>query len=157
MLIKNVKLSDGMEYLNYSIRVEQLKSSYKILFSIYDKTAFFINDLWKLGFKEKMASADRVFKSKNYPRDNVSLTAMKWVYMEFCEKFGNAEAAYEKELKDLRNALEHKYVKVHEYKWKKEINVSLTAMKWVYMEFCEKFGNAEAAYEKELKDLRNAL
>ena len=56
-----------MEYLNYSIRVEQLKSSYKILFSIYDKTAFFINDLWKLGFKEKMASADRVFKSKNYP------------------------------------------------------------------------------------------
>lgn len=120
---KNVKLSDGMEYLNYSIRVEQLKSSYKILFSIYDKTAFFINDLWKLGFKEKMASADRVFKSKNYPRDNVSLTAMKWVYMEFCEKFGNAEAAYEKELKDLRNALEHKYVKVHEYKWKKELKI----------------------------------
>lgn len=120
---KGVKLSNGADYTNYSIRLEQLKSSFRILFSLFDKMAFFVNDFWNLGYSERQASADKVFRDDNYPKGNCALTAMWWVYVEFYEKFGNADKASEKELKDLRNALEHKFVKIHEYEWNKDFQM----------------------------------
>jgi hypothetical protein len=40
---KEVKLSlSDYDYVNYSIRLEQLKSAFRLLFSIFDKVAFFV-------------------------------------------------------------------------------------------------------------------
>jgi len=113
---KEVKLSlASYDYVNYSIRLEELKSAFKNLFSIFDQIAFFINEFWKLNFKEHDADAEHVFKCECYPKDNVALLALYWSYCEFWERFGDAKSASERKLKNLRNALEHKYVKVHEY------------------------------------------
>lgn len=113
---KNVKLSlSSYDYVNYSIRLEQIKSAFKNLFSIFDQIGFVINEFWGLGFSEREADAAHIFKCKKYPKDNIALTALYWSYCEFCEKFGNANSASERVLKTLRNALEHKFVKVHEY------------------------------------------
>lgn len=113
---KDVLLSNAdYNMVNYSIRMEQLKSSFKTLFSIFDQIGFFINEFWGLGFSEKEASAARVFECSHYPTDNIALTALYWSHCEFTEKFGNADKASERDLKVLRNALEHKFVKVHEY------------------------------------------
>ena len=113
---KNVRLSlSSYDYVNYSIRLEQLKSAFKNLFSILDQVGFIVNDFWSLGFKEREADAAHVFKCNHYPTDNVALTALYWSYCEFNEKFGNADSASERDLYILRNALEHKFVKVHEY------------------------------------------
>lgn len=67
------------------------------------------------GLPERHADAHNVFNYKKYPKHNIALTAIYWSYHEFIEKFGNADSASEEDLKTLRNALEHKFVKVHEY------------------------------------------
>lgn len=121
---KEVKLSlASYDYANYSIRIEELKSAYKTLFSIFDQIGFFINEFWELGFQERTADAYHVFKCTKYPKDNVALTALYWSYCEFVERFGNAESASEEGLKTLRNALEHKFVKVHEYDYKGQLQI----------------------------------
>lgn len=119
---KEVKLSLGsFDYSNYSIRIEQLKSAFKNLYSMLDQICFFINDFWQLGLKERKADAYNVCKSKKYPKDNVALTSLYWVLCEFYEKYGGAENASEKELTVLRNAIEHKFIKVHEYDWNRKL------------------------------------
>ena len=122
---KGVKLTlSSYDYVNYSIRLEQLKGAYKGIFSIFDQVAFVINEFWQLGFSEREADAHHVFeKSNKYPDDNVALTALRWSYMEFWEKFGIAENATEKDLKILRNALEHKFVKIHLFPYHYEMKI----------------------------------
>lgn len=70
-----------------------------------------------MGFPERKADAAHIFKSSDYPSNNVALTALRWSYFEFEEKYGNADRASERELKILRNALEHKFIKIHEYSY----------------------------------------
>lgn len=118
---KGVKLSNGLDYSNYSIRLEQMKSAYKILYGMFDQIAYFINDFWKIGFSERNADANKVFKAKNYPMDNFALVSLYWTYREFWDIYGDADTAYEKDLVYLRNALEHKFVKIHEYPWDKKL------------------------------------
>lgn len=121
---KNVKLSlSSYDYVNYSIRLEQIKSAFKNLFSLFDQISFVINEFWGLGFSEREADAAHVFKCNKYPKDNIALIAIYWSYCEFSEKFGNADNAYERDLKLLRNALEHKFVKVHEYRSPEKLQI----------------------------------
>ena len=113
---KEVKLSlSDYDYVNYSIRLEQLKSAFRLLFSIFDKVAFFVNDFWDMGYHERKADAYRVFLSDNFPKNNVALNALYWSYSEFIKNFWPNEEASERDLYTLRNALEHKFVKIHEY------------------------------------------
>lgn len=121
---KDVKLSlASYDYSNYSIRIEQLKSSFRILYSMLDQICFFVNDFWKLGLEERKADAFHICKASNYPKDNIVLMSLYWVLCEFFEKYGDAETASEKDLATLRNAFEHKFVKVHEYEWKKKLQL----------------------------------
>lgn len=113
---KNVRITlSSYDYVKYSIRIEQIKSAFKILFSIIDQVAFAINSYWNLSIKERNASAENVFKNKSYPKDNVALLALYWSYNEFSDNFYESESGSERDLKTLRNALEHKFVKIHEY------------------------------------------
>ena len=41
---ENVYLIDCLDYVQYSIRVEGLKASFKTLYSLLDKVAMFINE-----------------------------------------------------------------------------------------------------------------
>ena len=61
--------------------------------------------------------AKHIYKAANYPKDNIALMSLYWVLCEFFEKYGEAEDPSERDLAVLRNALEHKFVKVHEYSW----------------------------------------
>lgn len=113
---KEVTLALGdFNYINYSIRLEFLKSSFKNLFSIFDQVAFFINEFWNIGIGERQADVEHVFKSNKFPHDNIVLEALYWSNCELIEKYGDSDTAFEGNLKRLRNAMEHKFVKVHEY------------------------------------------
>ena len=57
---KNVKLAD-YDGIGYSVRLEQMKSSFRILYSIFDQVAFAINAFWGLNFTERCADARHVF------------------------------------------------------------------------------------------------
>ena len=53
---KDTYLVDFANFPQYSIRIENLKSAFKILFSLLDKIAFFINTYFNLGIKERDVS-----------------------------------------------------------------------------------------------------
>ena len=108
---------------NNAIRLEQLKSAFRISYSLFDQIAFMINEFWKLGFKERQADAYHVFGYKGFLTDNVALTALYWAFIEFKEKYIEGVGASEKKLKTLRHALEHKFVQVHEYSHPNELQM----------------------------------
>lgn len=111
------------DYVNYSIRLEQLKSAFRISYSLFDQIAFMINEFWRLGLVERQADAYHVFDCKHYPTDNIALTALFWAFNEFKEEYIEGAGASEKELKTLRHALEHKFVQVHEYPQPNELHI----------------------------------
>ena len=88
-----------------------------------DQICFFVNDFWNLGLDEKKADAYHICKAANFPKDNIVLMSLYWVLCEFFEKYGDADTASEKDLAILRNALEHKFVKVHEYRWDRKLQM----------------------------------
>lgn len=122
---RNVLLSlANYDYINYSIRLEQLKSAFRISYSLFDQIAFMINEFWSLGLVERQADAYHVFDCKRYPTDNIALTALFWAFNEFKEEYIEGAGASEKELKTLRHALEHKFVQVHEYPQPYELRIT---------------------------------
>lgn len=121
---RQVKLAfANYDYVNYSIRIEQLKSAYRILFAILDQIAFAVNEFWNIGFSETSADANHVFSSRIKQKDNIALTALYWCKCEFTEVYGDASKLSEKDIKTLRNALEHKFVKVHEFTRENELKI----------------------------------
>lgn len=119
----DVKLTRAnYDLIYYSIRIEQLKSSFRILYSMLDQICFFVNDFWKIGLSEREADAFHICKSHNYPKNNISLNSLYWVLCEFYEKYGNSSKVSEDDLRMLRNALEHKFVKIHR-KWNEPLKL----------------------------------
>ena len=115
---KDVKLLLGSyDYCNYSIRIEQLKSAFKNLYAMFDQIGYFVNDFWRLGANDRTATVRYVYNSNKYPKDNIALGALYWVFSEFIEKYGDTEISWKKHFYTFRNAMEHKFIKVHKYEW----------------------------------------
>ncbi|MDE6016162.1 MAG: hypothetical protein K2H41_10765 [Acetatifactor sp.] len=123
---KETHLINMFDYPQYSIRVEGLKTAFRQLYSLFDKVAFLVNDYWELGIHERdinyrtiwlkgYGSGKKYYKYNNVLvlDNNVALKSMFWIHNEFNKKFGEANSPYAKNMQILRNALEHKFVKVH--------------------------------------------
>lgn len=119
-----VNLPDSPQY---SIRIEKLKSSFKTLYGLFDKIGFFLNSYFELGIKEKDISFSSIWLNchgkvgkRGYyaysnvldPNQNFALLSLYWIRKDFSESFENSPNPYLKRIKEIRNALEHKYVKV---------------------------------------------
>lgn len=112
------------DYPQYSIRVEMIKSSFKILYSLLDKIAFFINLYFDLGINERDVSFHNVwmeekkgkngYKYKNVLKhqENFALSSIYWISKDFYTKLCYSPNPQAKRIKDIRNALEHRYVKI---------------------------------------------
>lgn len=122
---KDMYLLNLADYPQYSIRLEKLKSSFRILYSMLDKVAFFINSYFNLGIKERDVSFHTIwlkekkgrngYKYKNTlnPDENFALASLYWISKDFYQKLLDSPNPQAKHLSELRNALEHKYVKVY--------------------------------------------
>ncbi len=118
---KDVRLTMAdLDNCIYSIRIEQIKTAFRTVYSLLDQICFFVNDFWKMGFLEDKVFASKVYKANTFPKDNAGLTALYWVLCEFFEKTNNNIEPHEKNLSDLRHAMEHKYLKVHKGVWKRD-------------------------------------
>lgn len=121
---KETYLLNFGDYPQYSIRIEMLKSSFKLLYSLLDKVAYFINSYFDLGISERDVSFHNIwlkekkgrcgYKYKNIlnPNENFALASIYWVGKDFYKKLCASPNPQAKRIKDIRNALEHKYVKV---------------------------------------------
>lgn len=124
---KDTFLIDSMDYSQYSIRLEMLKSAFKTLYSLLDKIAYFINHYFELGIRdydtsffniwkcEKKGKNGYKYRSVLNPDENLSLSSLYWISKDFYEKFLDSPNPQAERIKDIRNALEHRFVKITLY------------------------------------------
>ncbi|MFA6902717.1 MAG: LA2681 family HEPN domain-containing protein, partial [Gallionellaceae bacterium] len=120
---RDVLLYNTLDYPAYGLSVEKVKIAFRIAYSTLDKIAYFLNHYLALGIPEKRISFrtiwrekdnapvhDRFVKSENWP-----FRGLFWLSKDlFAEDMRDSTEPEARALADLRNHLEHKYVKVHE-------------------------------------------
>ena len=122
---KDTHLINFADYPQYGIRIEQIKSAFKILYGLFDKIAYFLNFYFDLGIHERDVSFNHIWltgfgKGKNRydyknvlnHEENFALASLYWISRDFYDKFEDSPNPRLKRISDVRNALEHKYVKV---------------------------------------------
>lgn len=115
-------ITDTLEYALFSLRVEKLKSSFKTLYGILDKVAYFLNAYFDLGIKPKAVNFTNVWKrirklDKNGTEyecaldtsNNFALSSLYWIQREFEKSEDRYASPKLRKLKEIRNFLEHKY------------------------------------------------
>ena len=150
---KETYIKAHTDYAQYSIRLEKLKTAFKTLYGMFDKIAFFLEHYFDLGIKERDINFRSIWqdsagfgkKKYNYkhtldPKQNFALSSLYWLSKDFFEKFEDSPNPELKRIKDIRDALEHKYVKINDSFFDK---------------LTEEYGDGLALYisEKEMYDV----
>jgi len=127
---RDVFLYNTLDYPSYSLAVEKMKSAFRMSYSLFDKIAYFLNHY--LGFSIPKKSVNfRTFwytsqrKDKGLRQDlqqgqNWPLRGLFWLSKDLFEDKPGFKESIEpdaQELHDIRNHLEHKYLKLHEDLW----------------------------------------
>ena len=122
---KDTHLINTLDYPSYSMRIEKLKLAYRSLYSLFDKTAYFINEYFDLGIEERDVNYRSIWLSKKNGKNgyeykntlnsenNRMLCALKWLLKDLYVPLYESPSPAAKELSNLRNGLGHKYVKVY--------------------------------------------
>ncbi len=127
---RGVSLANTLDYPSYSVATEQIKASFRMAYSLFDKVAFFLNDYLSLGIPENKVTFrtfwyeekknKKVLRANLYPLRHSPLRALFWLAKDLYERDSGLPDSMEPEAHDLaviRNHLEHKYVKVHLENW----------------------------------------
>lgn len=121
---RDVLLVNTLDYPAYGLATEQLKLAFRMSYSLFDKIAYFLNHYLQLGIPSTRVSfrslwrekdgapvRDRFERSENWP-----LRGLYWISKDLFEPGVREVAEPDAEaLLDLRNHLEHKYVKVFDW------------------------------------------
>jgi len=127
---KDVLLYNTLDYPSYSLTVEEMKIAFRMAYSLFDKIAYFLNHYFHLSIPEKRVSF-RTFwyesqEKKNglrkdfQQRQNWAFRGLFWLSKDLYEDKADFRESIEpeaQELNEIRNHLEHKYLKVHEGLW----------------------------------------
>lgn len=122
---KDTYINDSNGIYIHSLRIESLKLSYRSLYSIFDKVAYFLNDYFNIGIKERDVNFNSLWKSEKNGKngykyknvipfkDNLYLNGIRWIYKDLYIKGFNSPNPHAEHLKTLRHSLEHKFVKIY--------------------------------------------
>ncbi|PMQ06536.1 hypothetical protein DyAD56_03505 [Dyella sp. AD56] len=120
---RDVLLYNTLDYPAYGLAVEKVKLAFRMTYSILDKVAYFLNQYLALGMPEKRINFRTIWRDQDKgpvrPRfstsENWPLRGLYWLSKDlFEEGMRDSTEPEARALADLRNHLEHKYVKVHE-------------------------------------------
>lgn len=120
---RDVQLFDTLDYPMHSLATERVRTAFRIAYSLLDKVAFLIDHHWKLGKMPERINFKNVWMVEGKPRlldrfkayENWPLRGLYWLSKElFDEDLKHSTGPDARELHDIRNALEHKYLQVHE-------------------------------------------
>lgn len=114
---ENVNLVDCLDYTQYSVRIEGLKTAFKTLYSLLDKVAMLINEYYELGIAARNVNFHSIWKKNSkllsYIDMNIGLLAIFWITKDFDKGDDSLTANPEsKKLKNIRNYLEHRFTNV---------------------------------------------
>ena len=127
---KDVRLYNTLDFPAYSLAVEKTKIAFRMAYSILDKIAFFLKHYLDLSVSERDATFRKVWyregKRKNGLEPvaagsrNWSLRGLFWLSKDLHEDAPGFREALEpeaQELRELRHALEHRYLKLSHELW----------------------------------------
>ncbi|MCL5423374.1 MAG: LA2681 family HEPN domain-containing protein [Nitrospirae bacterium] len=125
-----VFLYNTLDYPSYSLSTEKMKAAYRMIYSLFDKMAFFLNCYLSFSIPERQINfktfwyADQKKKNALRPdlgkRQNWPLRGLFWLSKDLYEDNDDFKATMEPDaraLYEIRNHLEHKYLKLHDYLW----------------------------------------
>ena len=156
---RNVLLLNTLDYPKYGLGVEKIKISFRMSYSIFDKIAYFLNEYLNIGI-----SKDRVnFRNMWYEegkrkkglnagfekKENWPLRGLFWLAKDIYSVDKNFHDSIEPEsqkINEIRNHLEHKYLKIHDELWsgipqEKSVNSSLFFDSLSYSVYYDEFEN----------------
>lgn len=137
---RGVKLYNTLDYPSYSLAIEKVKAAFRIAYSILDKIGFFLNDYMALGldptkvyFKsiwyQKQKGGARTIRSEFNGSENWPFRGLFWLSKDlFDEDLREVTEPDAQALYEIRNHLEHKYLKVHEMPLAKTVHQRSDAM-----------------------------
>lgn len=128
---RDVLLYNTLDYPVYSLAAERVKAAFRIAYSLFDKIAYFLNDYLDLAISERQVSFRTFWYEKQKTKrglkhifqkreNNWPLRGLFWLSKDlFEDKLGFKESIEPdaQELADIRNHLEHKYLKLHDDFW----------------------------------------
>jgi len=125
---RNVLIYNMLNYSCYSLNTEKLKIAFRMLYSLFDKIAYFINEYLKLNIPETKVTIRTLWYKNQRKTDglreefvsfkNWPLRGLFWLTKDL---LGNGSDFYEviepdaKDLVKIRNYLEHKYITITLY------------------------------------------
>lgn len=125
---RRVALSNTFDYPVYGYGIERIKMAYRSLYGLFDQIAFLLNDFLDLGIKPGGIQFRTLWYEKRQPKRGVRsdladrqsgpLHALFWLGKDLYENregFIDALDPEAQRLGDLRNHLEHRYLKVLEH------------------------------------------
>jgi hypothetical protein len=119
-------LIDTLDYPSYGLAVEKARLAFRMAYSIFDKCAFLLNKYLNIGIPDNIINLNRIWFSNATPKkglnpaivntDNWPLRGLFWLARDLFDADGFVDALEPeaKELKSIRDHLEHKYLKLHE-------------------------------------------
>ena len=122
---RDVTLTNTLDYPAYGLAVEQVRTAYRIAYSLFDKIVFFINDYFSLNIPPAQVSFGRVWKDKAGSKGvlikrfasskNIMLRGLYWLSRDLLDpSFSQSTAPDAQALAEIRNQIEHRYLKIHE-------------------------------------------
>jgi hypothetical protein len=125
---RRVVMYDTMDAPSYSLAVEKVKAAYRVSYSLFDKIAFFLNAYLELGIEERLVTfrtfwyqdrqKKRGLRVDFEKRRNWPLRGLFWLSKDIFEDAPGFREAMEpdaQQLKNIRDHIEHKYLKVLEF------------------------------------------
>ena len=123
---KDVLLINGFDGISWGYKVEQLKTAYRLAYSIFDKIALFLNDYMNVELKVSGVNFRNIwgkFEKKKfslYPcfsnSENWPLRGLYYLSKDlFDPNFSEVADPEARELSEIRNRAEHRYLGIQEY------------------------------------------
>lgn len=121
---RDVVLFNTVDYPSYGLSVEKVKAAFRLGYSIFDKIAYFLNHYLGLGVAERRIGFRTIWRERDVGplrdpiamSENWPLRGLYWLSKDlFEEGVKDSTEPQARALAELRNHLEHKYVKVHEF------------------------------------------
>lgn len=171
---KGTHLIDTLDYPEYGINLEYIRASYRIAYSILDKIAFAMDDYYELNMKKTSISLKSVWgtydkKQKRLfirpefeNRKNWALRGLYWLSKDLFESgmFRDAIEPEAREIAQIRNHLEHKYLKIHYMLAEEFYSSQKDSFKYSFQDtlsYSVKRGDFEDKALKLLKMVREAI
>lgn len=118
---RNNYLEDTNDFSLHSLNTEKIKSSFRILYSILDKIAYFLNKYFDVGKNKDRVNFRNLWYDKDKKlhsfvcTDNFMIEGLYWLSRDIFRKENSSEEYLlpdARELNEIRNQLEHKYLKI---------------------------------------------